>query len=357
MTSDAASSAGVSAAPVASRLAEKRRLLEGLSSSSKRVPHPVVSTWGLANLEISVPIGSFPVDGAEETFVDGRIDAVVGGVAANVSRALGRLGVRVHAHLVVGADGLGAQVRSQLDGWEGVEATVIPTPECPRTVVLYADDGQRHILMDPRAATSTDFPAAALDTIGRSQLAHVTLADIGRPVLHAASAAGVPVAVDLQAVTDIDSARVRTFAGAASVLFLSGAGLASGQRLDTLRAIAGRFDIPIAVMGMGSAGAAMTADAGESVITTPAHSPRPVRSTLGAGDALAAGFLASLAQGMDPSRCLRRAVLFAGHKVGSVGGTRGFLDAAELSRLEADAGRQPAMRQGSAQPGPVRPTE
>jgi hypothetical protein len=56
----------VSAAPDASRLAEKRRLLEGLSSSSKRVPHPVVSTWGLANLEISVPIGSFPVDGAEE---------------------------------------------------------------------------------------------------------------------------------------------------------------------------------------------------------------------------------------------------------------------------------------------------
>jgi len=357
VTSDAASSAGVSAAPVASRLAEKRRLLEGLSSSSKRVPHPVVSTWGLANLEISVPIGSFPVDGAEETFVDGPIDAVVGGVAANVSRALGRLGVTVHAHLVVGTDDLGAQVRSQLDRWEGVEATAIPTPECPRTVVLYADDGRRHILMDPRAATSTDFPAELLATIGRSQLAHVTLADIGRPVLEAASAAGVPVAVDLQAVTDMDSARVRTYAGAASVLFLSGAGLAPAERLDTLRAIAARFDIPIAVMGMGSEGAAMTTDAGESVITAPADSPRPVRSTLGAGDALAAGFLASLVQGMDPSRCLRRATLFAGHKIGAVGGTQGFLDAAELGRLESDAGMQPAMGPRSALPNPIRPTE
>jgi sugar/nucleoside kinase (ribokinase family) len=128
----------------------------------------VVSTWGLANLEISVPIGPFPVDGAEETFVNGRIDAVVGDVAANVGRALGRLGVAVHAHLVVGTDGLGAQVRSQLDGWEGVEATVIPTRDCPRTVVLYADDGQRHILMDPRAAASTDFPADTLARIDRS---------------------------------------------------------------------------------------------------------------------------------------------------------------------------------------------
>ena len=351
MTYEAASSAGVSAAPGGSLLAEKRRLLEGLS-----VPRPVVSTWGLANLEISVPIRSFPVAAAEETFVDGRIDAVVGGVAANVSRALGRLGVRVHAHLVVGADGLGAHVRSQLDGWEGVTATFVPTPECPRTVVLYADDGHRHILMDPRAATSTDFPAAVLDTIGRSQLAHVTLADIGRPVLESAAAAGVPVAVDLQAVSDIDSERVRTYAAAASVLFLSGAALAPTERLDALRAIAARFDIPIAVMGMGSEGAAMTADAGESVITSPAYSSRPVRSTLGAGDALAAGFLASLAQGMDPSRCLRRATLFAGHKVGAVGGTRGFLDPAELSRLETDAGMHTAG-QGSPNSGPFRPTE
>ena len=109
-------------------------------------------------------------------------------MAANVSRALGRLGVTVHAHLVVGTDDLGAQVRSQLDGWEGVEATAIPTPECP------------------------------------------------------------------------------------------------------LRAIAARFDIPIAVMGMGS-------------------------------------------------------------------GTQGFLDAAELGRLESDAGMQPAVGRSSAQPGTLRPTK
>jgi len=174
------------------RLADKRRLLDGV-----RVPHPVVSTWGLANLEISVPIGTFPISGAEDTFVDGRIDAVVGGVAANVSRALGRLGVAVRAHLVVGADSLGTLVRDRLDGWEGVEVTTIPTGECPRTVVLYADDGQRHILMDPRAAATTHFPAAVLHTIGRSRLAHVTIADIGRPVLEAAAAADVPVTVDL----------------------------------------------------------------------------------------------------------------------------------------------------------------
>jgi hypothetical protein len=34
----------------------------------------------------------------------------------------------------------------------------------------------------------------------------------------------------------------------------------------------------------------MTNDAAESAITTPAYSTRPVRSTLVAGDALAAGF-------------------------------------------------------------------
>jgi len=119
------------------------------------------------------------------------------------------------------------------------------------------------------------------------------------------------------------------------VLFLSGAGVPRSRRLETLRAVAARFDIPIAVMGLGSDGAAMTIDAGASVSTAAAHSSRPVRSTLGAGDALAAGFLAGLVQGMDPARCLRRATVFAGHKVGAVGGTEGFLDADALSRLEA----------------------
>ena len=201
--------------------------------------------------------------------------------------------------------------------------------------MLYADDGQRHILMDPRAATATHFPADVLDTIRRSQLAHVTIADIGRPVLEAAAAARVPVAVDLQAVTEIDNERVRTFAGAASVLFLSGARLPSGERLDTLRAIAARFDVPIAVMGLGSDGAAMTTDAGASVITAPCHSPRPVRSTLGAGDALAAGFPGRPGAGNGPRtmpaprHCVRR-------PQGRRGGRhRGISDAAELSRLEA----------------------
>ena len=59
-------------------LADRQRLLDGLPF----LPRPEVSTCGLANLEISVPIGSFPVDGAGATLASGRIDALVGGVAA-----------------------------------------------------------------------------------------------------------------------------------------------------------------------------------------------------------------------------------------------------------------------------------
>jgi len=332
-------------------LADRQRLLDGLPF----LPRPEVSTWGLANLEISVPIGSFPVDGAGATLASGRIDALVGGVAANITRGLSVLGVPVQAHLVVADDDLGAYVGGRVQRWGNVTVTKVPTAECPRTVVLYSDDGERGMFMDMGTAISTRFPDAILAGVAGSALAYVTIARMGRPVVGAAAAAGVPVAVDLQEVDDIDSAPVRFFAGLASVLFLSGAALPEPERIQALRRVAHRDGVPIAVMGLGSAGAAMTTDAGATVTMMPAYDVRPVRSTLGAGDALAAGFLAGLVQGMDPQRCLHRACLFAGHKIGAVGATEGFLTGSELTLLEAAVDHHAAAAESEPTQGPEHP--
>ena len=58
-------------------------------------------------------------------------------------------------------------------------------------------------------------------------------------------------------------------------------------------------------------------------------------NTAGAGDALFACFLHFYWDGETPLSALRKALAFAGYKVGENGASRGFLPEAELLRLVA----------------------
>jgi acarbose 7IV-phosphotransferase len=66
-------------------------------------------------------------------------------------------------------------------------------------------------------------------------------------------------------------------------------------------------------------------------------SPRGVRNTVGAGDALAAGFLATYLATGDPNTAIERAVTFAGYKVGAASDEDGYCPADELLRMTEDA--------------------
>ena len=56
-------------------------------------------------------------------------------------------------------------------------------------------------------------------------------------------------------------------------------------------------------------------------------------STIGAGDALCSGFAHFHAKTGDARYAIDRAVRFASHKVGFLGGANGFLDANTLEAL------------------------
>jgi ribokinase len=101
------------------------------------------------------------------------------------------------------------------------------------------------------------------------------------------------------------------------------------------RAVLGRYRPQVVVIGLGGEGAVLGVRRDNFVGRFPAARTRPVVSTIGAGDALFSAFLHGLLRGDDPVMALRRAQVFASHKIGAASAAEGLLDAAGLDALIA----------------------
>ena len=71
----------------------------------------------------------------------------------------------------------------------------------------------------------------------------------------------------------------------------------------------------------------------DDVCIVPAYSNGKAVNTVGAGDALFSSFLHFYAKGMDAKKALRRAVVFAGIKIGHNGASIGFCAEEEIERI------------------------
>ena len=92
----------------------------------------------------------------------------------------------------------------------------------------------------------------------------------------------------------------------------------------------GRWPIQLAILGRGEHGATLATRGSRELHHVPAAPAGEIQSTLGAGDALCAGFLDGYTRGLPPQRALQRAAVFAAAKLAAVGGAAGFLTADEL---------------------------
>jgi sugar/nucleoside kinase (ribokinase family) len=194
------------------------------------------------------------------------------------------------------------------------------------------DGGDRMVVNDPGGAGGGRFPYQMLDDVRDCSYVVLPALDANRPVLAAALAAGVPVVTDVHTLADPDDVHHADFLAAATVLFCSAAESPDPPRAR-LRALGERFGTPLIVMGCGEHGAVLTADQGRTVTEVPTAVTRPVRCTVGAGDALLAGVIDGLLRGYAPPNAVRRATVFASHAVGEPGGATGFLSDRELTAL------------------------
>jgi len=271
---------------------------------------------------------------APGTDTTARIATLPGGSAANLAAWLGHLGTRTTLVARVGEDALAWHAEALRR--HGVEPVLARDPERPTgtVVVLVAPDGERTMLTQ-RGANLALAPEDLPRPLGRPEdLLHLSgyalLAPGPRPAalaaLAAARAAGMRVSVDPGSVAYLREAGAERFLGPAAGADVVFPNLDEGRALTgeeaparVAAALLERFGA--VVLKLGPAGA-LQAVRGEGLLALPAPDG-PVADATGAGDALAAGWLAAWTRGRPPAERLREALQTAALAVARVGGRPG----------------------------------
>ena len=279
---------------------------------------------GLLNTETTTAVRGFPIHYYPIDYAFFGVNTAVSGVAFNLAKALRTLGDRVRLTSMTGSDFAAAYIRDALRelniGTEFVRSVLRQTPS---SVVLYDPEGKRQIYCDLKDIQDTAYPfdPAVLEGIDLVAACNI---NFNRPLLRLAKAAGKTIATDVHVLSDIHDEYNREFMEHADILFLSDEGAGDGWR-EFMLALADTYPCRIIVMGRGAKGAAIYLRETGEIVTLPAASVGTVVNTVGAGDALFSSFLHFYAKGLSPVDALRRAQIFAAHKITVSGASNGFV--------------------------------
>jgi acarbose 7IV-phosphotransferase len=289
---------------------------------------------GLINIETTLRIDGFPLEYRPVGYPFHGIETTVSGVGYNVARALTTLGHDVRLLSLIGSDAAGTLVEAALAeaalDASYVRATLAATAQ---SVILYDGGGRRAIFTDLKDIQEQCYPPDLFTAaLAGADIAVLCNINFSRPFLQQAQDAGVLIATDVHAISDLDDAYNKAFMAAAEILFMSDERLPCRPE-EWARRVQARYQTPIIVIGMGAAGALLAVREDGVVTHVPAVQTRPVVNTIGAGDALLSAFLHGYLPARDPYEALRRAAVFASYKIGSKGGADGFLTAPALEAL------------------------
>lgn len=292
---------------------------------------------GLVNLETTLAVDGFPIPYEPVRYPFFGVGATVSGVGFNVAKALSRLGHEVIFASLLADDAAGREARCELDRLGIDDRYVIDDlAATPRSVILYEPSGRRMIHVDLKDIQDRRYPAGRVQAALKGvDLAVVCNINFARAFLAEARSEGICIATDVHALASLDDDYNREWLESASILFASHEKIAC-EPGDWMKALMERFGPSLAVLGMGGSGALLAARDTGRCQAVAARSPRPVVSTIGAGDALFSCFVDGWVEGMEPGRALERAALYAGWKVGEKGAAEGLLTREELDRIVED---------------------
>jgi sugar/nucleoside kinase (ribokinase family) len=289
---------------------------------------------GVASLTVNMGVDEFPV---HYTSVQspGWLETGVGGAGQHVASILRGLGDDVTLCTVVGRDPAGALVRDNLraSGLDG--PGVVDGPGSTYSVVLVDPDGRRMVWPHLTLVNTVEYPEDRFAEAARdADLAVLSAVDFVRGLLPSAVLRGVPVAVDLNVIADVNEQHYRPWLDVADIVFCS------HERLPCppVEWIARIFDRSpgclIAAVGCGKDGCQLGLRDGRLVSARPV-TPLGVRNTSTAGDSLFAAFLHSWVATGNPVDALADAVVFAGWRIGHRFPHPVMLTEADLAALRA----------------------
>lgn len=286
---------------------------------------------GLLNIETTVAVRGFPIDYYPIDYPFFGVRSAVSGVGYNIAKALATLGDEPRLVSFVGRDEEGRRILRQLESERiGTKRIIDRLRETPVSAVLYDPEGRRQIYCDLKDIQEQSLDAASLrEELLRCDAAALCNINFNRALIRAARRDGVTTATDVHVLGSVDDDYNRDFMENADILFLSDEALPCAAE-DFIRALYGLYQNRIIVIGMGAKGALLLDGETQELTHVPACTGGAVVNTVGAGDALFSAFLRFFAKGMVAKDALRRAVVFAGVKIGFNGASVGFCSEREV---------------------------
>jgi sugar/nucleoside kinase (ribokinase family) len=258
-----------------------------------------VVAFGAASWNTMIQVDSFP-DPVPGSIFPPSWHETVGSSGAGKAMNLGRLGVDVTLHCLLGSDEAGHRVRTALEE-AGVTVDAVDDPTgTARHVNLMDRDGRRMSFLLHTGNPAARFEPDHLETlVAAADEVLVAITDQARDVLPIARRLGKRTWTDLHG-TDGERAWERDFWSADRVFF-------SNERLADPRPFMRRLHETgreLVVCTMGAEGAlAVTADG--RWLEVPAEPVETVVDTNGAGDAFLAGTVYGELEGLPIDACLR----------------------------------------------------
>ncbi len=278
------------------------------------------------------------------------LDIGIGGAESNVAIALARLGHRVAWASVLPRNPFGSRIASELRR-HGVDDQHITWVEHGRVGVYYLDMGSpprpTHVIYDRASSAIAQCNAGEIDTslVTRARLLHLTgitpalsesCAEASRQFAERADRHGIPISFDVNYRARLWSPEqaagtLEPFCNAATILFCgrNDAKLLwgiTGENEVVVRELSHRFGAATTVLTLGDEGAMALTQDGDLYHEVPVAVQ--VIDKVGAGDALAAGFVHGYLEG-DIARALRLGVTLASLKM-TIHGDLSIVNAREL---------------------------
>jgi sugar/nucleoside kinase (ribokinase family) len=283
---------------------------------------------------MSVPVDEFPIS-YQPARSPSWLRVGVAGAGCHIAKTLLTMGSDVSLCTIVGRDLPGSLIRADLLASGLLGPGAIDAHASSLGVVLVAPDGRRMGNRYLTLVNAVEYPADTFaQCVREADLAVMTNARFARPLLKHARRAGVPVAVDVHLIADVNDAYNRPWLEVADIIFCSHERLPCPPA-EWVKQVFGRYPGCV-VAGVGCAGDGCVLGLPDGrLVRVEAVTPRGVVSTSGAGDTLFASFLHSWLATGNPVTAIGRAVLHAGWAVGDSFPCTAGLTGAELDSLEA----------------------
>jgi sugar/nucleoside kinase (ribokinase family) len=287
---------------------------------------------GVASLAVHLAVDRFPV-GYAPVSQPRWLCSGAGGAGAQVAAILRALGDDVRLCTVVGRDPAGRLVRQALRAGGLAGPGVVEGPATSQTVVLVAPDGRRIVYPHLTMVNTVEYPHSRfVEALRDADLAVLTNTEFVRSLLAPAELRGVPIAVDVNVIADLDDGFYQPWLDVADIVFCSHEKLPC-PAAQWISGIMARYPgVAMAAVGCGAGGTRLGLRDGRLISAT-AVAPLGVRNTSSAGDSLFAAFLHGWLATGNPVEALSGAVVLAGWRIGHRDPTRVLLSEPELAGL------------------------